>query len=234
MRSQRCLWQYHCMRAINSGGSHLGVRLLATPPPLLRPNGVNSRPCTCVQGPKKIPHTPSEHCNCATVAVYCTLNHQTNVVAHNGENGLVQARERQAATVGSRLATQQGHRPPLRKDRESTTSDERQLRHQQNLSCTTTGMGTTRQELQLWKTTIFCTSGPHTNQEAARPAQQGSLCPATGESLGYKDHEDLPLRNDRDDDDHDELELRNFRSFVNGAINCSCWSIPAMIQRIRA
>ena len=161
-----------------------------------------------------------------------------------GVNDLVQARERQAATVGSRLsspqqqlrvcrATQQGHRPPLRKDRESTTSDERQLRHQQNLSCTTTGMGTTRQELQLWKTTI-CTSGPHTTQEAARPAQHGSLCPATGESLGYKDHEDLPLRNDRDDDDHDELELRNFRSFVNGAINCSCWSIPAMIQRIRA
>ena len=78
-------------------------------------------PCTCVQGPKKNPHSPSEHW---TVAVFSTLNHQTNVVAHNGRvNDLVQARARQAATVGSRLtppqqqlkicrATQQGHRPP--------------------------------------------------------------------------------------------------------------------------
>ena len=38
-----------------------------------------------------------------------------------------------------------------------------------------------------------------TTQEAARPAQQGrrSLCPATRESLGHKDHGDLPLRNDK-------------------------------------
>ena len=46
-----------------------------------------------------------------------------------------------------------------------------------------------------------------TTQEAPRPAQQGgrSLCPATRESLGHKDHGDLPLRNDRDDDYHEEL-----------------------------
>ena len=44
---------------------------------------------------------------------------------------------------------------------------------------------------------------------------------------------DLPLRNDRDDD-HDELELRNFRSYLLGATNYSCWSILAMMQRISA
>ena len=44
-------------------------------------------------------------------------------------------------------------------------------------------------------------------RETARPAQQGSRSryQATVESLGHKDHGDLPLRNDRDDDDHDEL-----------------------------
>ena len=51
------------------------------------------------------PNSPSEHCNCTTVAVDCTQNHQTNVVAHNGRvNDLVQAQVRQAATVGARLS----------------------------------------------------------------------------------------------------------------------------------
>ena len=87
------------------------------------PCGHDPRPCTCVQGPKKTTHRQST-ATAQPVAVFCTLNHQTNVVAHNGGvNDLVQARVRQAATVGSRLtppqqqlkicrATQQGHRPP--------------------------------------------------------------------------------------------------------------------------
>ena len=50
-------------------------------------------------------------------------------------------------------------------------AQELHLRHLQDLSCATTGMSTTRQELQLWGITVFCTPGHHL--EAARPAQQG-------------------------------------------------------------
>ena len=73
------------------------------------PCGHAPRPCTCVQAPKNS-NSPSEHCNYATVAVDCTLNHQTNVVTHNGRvNDLVQTQERQAATVGARLSPPRLH-----------------------------------------------------------------------------------------------------------------------------
>ena len=52
-------------------------------------------------GNQKNPNSPPEHCNCATVAVDCTQNHQTNVAA--------QARVREAATVGARLSSPRVH-----------------------------------------------------------------------------------------------------------------------------
>ena len=69
-------------------------------------------------------------------------------------------------------------------------------------------VATTKQELQLWKTTVFCTSGPpprklhdlHNKDVDHFVQQQVNL-------FGYKDHGDLPLR--YDDDDHDELQLRS-------------------------
>ena len=48
------------------------------------PCGHDPRPCTCVQGPKKSTLTVSEHFDCETFEVICTLNHQASVIAHNG------------------------------------------------------------------------------------------------------------------------------------------------------
>ena len=74
------------------------------------PCWLDPRPCTCTQGAEKSPLTVSVHCNCGDVAVLCTLNHQTTVVAHTGhENNVVQARIRRAATVGSRLSSHRLH-----------------------------------------------------------------------------------------------------------------------------
>ena len=46
-----CLSMPHSSHAMNWVAGHLGVRLLATPPPLLRPNGGGQPwPCACAQG----------------------------------------------------------------------------------------------------------------------------------------------------------------------------------------
>ena len=47
----------------------------------------------CTGPLKKSPLTVSQHCNCATVAVFCTLNHQAYVVAHNGHATTVSKQE---------------------------------------------------------------------------------------------------------------------------------------------
>ena len=47
--SQRCLWRYHCVRAILvQVAGHLGARLPATPPPLPRPNGAGQPITLCL------------------------------------------------------------------------------------------------------------------------------------------------------------------------------------------
>ena len=96
---------------------------------------------------------------------------------------LVQARERQAATVGSRLSPSTAATEGLQdhttgtsatsaQDRESTTSDGWQLWHQQNLSCTRRDWN-----YNCGKATIVQT----TTQEVARPTHMGiCLCVMIG------------------------------------------------------
>ena len=55
------------------------------------------------------------------------------------------------------------------------------------------------------------TSAPRRGNEPARPAQQGHRPPKIEQQLG---HGELPLRNERDVDDRDGLQLRRLRSFL--------------------
>ena len=141
----------------------------------------------------------------------------------------------------------------LRHHSDVHTAQELHLRHLQDLSCATTGMSMTRQELQLWEPQFSARLGPpHRKLHDLHNRDVDNFVQQQENLFGHKDYGDLPLRDDRDDDDHDELQPWNFRSFMHGAITApagpyrpwwlwcgrlacmTCLSMPhSCLQRIR-
>ena len=136
--------------ATNSGGRTPGSKLLASSPPLPRPDGGgNPWPCTCVHGPKKT-HRPSRHLlrNNRHANHNRDIDHLVNVL---------QIR-REAATVESRLSS---HRPHLWNFRPAHRG-----RATTGCNCE---ISTVYPRLHLWKT---CKQGhrpPNTNWGISMP-----------------------------------------------------------------